>query len=193
MAEESDDKENKENSTEDTDSEGEEGEKKSSSNLLIIIIAVVVLLGGVAGFLFFTSMGKGLIGIETELTDEQKKEAEAAKKAEEVAAAAKDLAQIAFVEIPELVVNLRSNRRKAGFLKLSVKLEVKNKEEAKTVEHLNPRIVDQLQVYLRGIDISDLSGHAGAERLRKALVERINTITTPIKVTNVLFEEFLVQ
>ena len=190
MAEDAEEKEN----TEKTDGEQpEEEEKKSSSTLLIIIAAVVVLLAGVAGFLFLTSAGKSLIGIETELTEEEKKAAEEAKQAEEAAAAATDLAKIAFVKVPELVVNLRSNRRKAGFLKLTVKLEVENKEVAKTVEHLAPRIVDQLQVYLRGVDISDLSGHVGAERLRRALLERINTITTPIKITNVLFEEFLVQ
>lgn len=201
MAEEEQKEENKEEKKE----EGQDGDQEEENNssggmgkLLVIVGGVVVIVLGIVAALFLTPVGKKLLGMEeppvaegTEKTAQAEDDAEV-EEAEEDAEPI-DLTTISFVDIPEILVNLRTDKRKAGFLKLSIKVEVQSKEDAKTVEHLAPRIVDQLQVYLRGVDIADLEGHAGAERLRHALIERISTSTAPIKVTNVLFNEFLVQ
>ena len=204
MAEEAaKEEENKEeNKAEGAETSEEEAQQSSGmGKLLVIVGGVVVIVLGIVGALFLTPAGQRLLGIEEPTAVEGEKTAkkgdeEAEEEAEEDPeedAEPIDLTQIAFVEVPEILVNLRTDKRKTGFLKLAIKIEVKSKEDAKTIEHLVPRIIDQLQVYLRGVDTSDLEGHAGAERLRNALVERINSTTTPIKVTNVLFNEFLVQ
>jgi len=58
---------------------------------------------------------------------------------------------------------------------------------------MKPRFIDQFQMFLRELDLEDIRGAAGLQRVRQELLTRVNTITAPIKVRNVLFKEFLVQ
>ncbi len=56
-----------------------------------------------------------------------------------------------------------------------------------------PRIVDNFQIYLRELRIEDLRGSDGIYRLREELLARVNAAVAPVKVTDVLFKEMLVQ
>jgi flagellar FliL protein len=46
---------------------------------------------------------------------------------------------------------------------------------------------------LRGLQVEDLQGSAGIYRLREELLARVNVVTEPVKVHDVLFKEILVQ
>ena len=56
-----------------------------------------------------------------------------------------------------------------------------------------PRVVDGFQVYLRELRPEDFQGSAGMFLLRQELLRRVNLAARPVKVTDVLFREVIVQ
>lgn len=99
-----------------------------------------------------------------------------------------------FFDIPDILVNVASGDKPA-FLKLSVSLELEGEgEEAKAaIEPVVPRVVDQMQTYLRELRVEDLSGSAAMFRLKEELLRRVNLAVEPVKVKDVLFREMIVQ
>ena len=100
---------------------------------------------------------------------------------------------VAFYELPEMLVNLNSSGRKSHFLKISISLELSDEDDVKVLESVMPRIIDNFQVYLRGLRIEDLQCAAGLQRLREELLLRVNAATKGKHVRDVLFKEMLVQ
>lgn len=101
-----------------------------------------------------------------------------------------------FFEVPDILVNVASSDGKPVFLKLAVSLELEEgADEAATaqLEPVMPRVVDQLQTYLRELRIEDLSGSAAMFRLKEELLRRVNLAADPIKVKSVLFREMIIQ
>jgi flagellar FliL protein len=159
---------------------GEQAKPKKKFGLMQILLFVVapllVLGGGGAGayFLFFAKGGD---------------QAAATEKAE----AARPPKPMVFYNLPELLVNLNSQGRRASFLKISLSLELSDPADIPKVEAVLPRIVDAFQTYLRELRPEDLRGSAGLYRLREELLARVNTSAQPARVTDVLFKEMLVQ
>jgi flagellar FliL protein len=57
-----------------------------------------------------------------------------------------------------------------------------------------PRVIDQLQTYLRELRLEDLSGSAALFRLKEELLRRINVAASNrSQVKGVLFREMIVQ
>lgn len=157
-------------------------EKKSGgvSKLLIIIgLVFILLIGGALGFLFLTPTGKALMGKEA--TSEESTE----KKY--------DLQSLAFTSLPEILLNLRSSDGRHVFLKVTFVIESSSPKIGEKIDKIKPMIIDQYQTYLRELDIDDLNGSAGVERMRQELISRTNSLLTPEKINNVLFKEFLIQ
>ena len=98
-----------------------------------------------------------------------------------------------FFDLPDILVNLSVQNGRASYLKLKVSLELADPEAPKTIEKLAPRVVDNLQVYLRELRLSDLDGSAGMFRLKEELLARVNAAVAPVEVRDVLFREMLVQ
>jgi flagellar FliL protein len=101
-----------------------------------------------------------------------------------------------FFEVPDILVNVSSDGGKPVFLKLAVSLEVdgaSHEEIAASLEPIMPRVVDQLQTYLRELRLEDLSGSAALFRLKEELLRRVNLAADPIQVKGVLFREMIVQ
>jgi flagellar protein FliL len=151
-------------------------QKSSKMKLVVFIAAPLLLLGAGAGgawFLHLWPFAKKEV-VETE--------------------APKPVAKpTAFLELPDILVNLASTGRKTSFLKLSVQLEVESIEDANKVKSVLPRLIDSFQVYLREMRVEDLKGSAGMYRLREELLGRVNAAASPIKVSDILFKEMLVQ
>jgi flagellar FliL protein len=200
-----DKKEDKENA-EGAKPEGEEGAKPKSrfaflfSRKILMIAAPVLLLvvGGAVYFLLFaggedpakegSEVAEGADGHGDGHSGDH---GEGAKKD-----ASADAHHPVFFDVPDILVNVSSQGGKPVFLKLAVSLEVEgaSKEEvAKTLEPIMPRIIDQLQTYLRELRIEDLSGSAALFRLKEELLRRINVSAEPVKVKGVLFREMIVQ
>ena len=98
-----------------------------------------------------------------------------------------------FYDVPDILVNLDSKGRRTTYLKISVSVEVGDEKSLKKLEKLSPRIIDNFQVYLRELRLSDLEGSAGVTRLREELLRRVRAAAEPVQVADVLFREMLIQ
>lgn len=100
---------------------------------------------------------------------------------------------IAFYDMPDLIVNIQGADSAPAYLKLSVSLELDGPEEEAGLKALMPRIVDQFQGYLRELRMDDLKGSAGVVRLKEELLRRINASAAPYRVRDVLLKQMIVQ
>ena len=100
---------------------------------------------------------------------------------------------VVFVDMPDLIVNLQSDGPRMRFLKLRVSLEVAGEPTAQTVRQLMPRVMDSFQIYLRALDVEEVRGAAGMQRLKEELIARVNLAIEPTQVSAVLLKEMLVQ
>ena len=98
-----------------------------------------------------------------------------------------------YYDLPEMVVNLNSYDKRAQYLKLSVSLEVADRQTISALHPKLPRVLDLFQVYLRELRSSDLEGSAGIYRLKEELLRRVNIALRPKRVDRILFREILVQ
>ncbi len=182
---------------------GEDGEeldlegtgKKSKKKLFIIIGAVVLLIAAGAGA-YVSGLLDPILG---KSADESSEHGDAdggddghggkkSKKGEEG-----EGHTVAFMEIPDLVVNLSTTQGQPRYLKLKVQLELESAADQAAVEKIAPRVIDHFQTYLRELRVSDLRGSAGIYRLRQELLARVNAAVAPIEVKDVLFQEILIQ
>ncbi len=151
----------------------------SKKMLMIAVPALVVVLGGGgAGAYFFLLKPHDAAGEEH------------AKAEEEIPLTPPE---VAFSEVPDILVNIQSNDGTPSYLKLTVALEMDN-ELAKTgMEALMPRTVDQFQAYLRELRLEDLKGSEGVLRLKEELLRRASASAAPYKVRDVLLKQMIVQ
>lgn len=101
--------------------------------------------------------------------------------------------QVAFVDMPDLIVNLQEEGPRLRYLKLRLSLEVAGEPAAEAVRQLMPRVMDSFQLYLRALTLEDVQGAAGMQRLKEELTARVNLAAAPTPVGAVLFKEMLVQ
>lgn len=161
---------------------------KGKRKLLIIIAIVVALLLAVAGVLLSGVLG----GKEKEKEDAETTQEQPAEGAE--GAAGQPVVQKpVYYELPEFLVNLTSTSNRTSFLKMSVTLELRDKEAVAIIEANKPRVMDAFNTYLREVRPQDLSGSAGIFRLRGELMMRINRTIEEGLVKDVLFSEIIIQ
>jgi flagellar FliL protein len=156
--------------------------------LVFLLGGLVLLLAGGAAAAYFTGMIPGL-GPHAEAATPHEGEAPSAGHGPDEASAP----AVAFVDMPDLIVNLQSEPRRMRFLKLRLALEVEGGPMAEKVRALLPRVMDGFQVYLRALTPEELNGSAGVQRLKEELVARANLAVEPLKVGDVLLKEMLVQ
>ena len=173
---------------------GEEGGKKSKK-MIFILVPLVLLIAGGAG-LYFSGMLDKVLGKEkTEAAAGEHGEAkEEGKEGEEGAAGEHGPgAEVAFLKIPDMIVNLNAADGQPRYLRLAVQLELANAVDVAAVEKVLPRVVDQFQTYLRELRVQDLRGSKGIYRLQMELLSRVNAAAAPTQVKDVLFQEILIQ
>jgi flagellar protein FliL len=159
-----------------TEVEGEEGAPKKKLPLKLIAMAAagfLVVAGGGTGayFMFF---GK--------------------KKHEEEKAHAPIVKPIAFLDLPDVMVNLATaGSDRTQYLKVKIVLELPEQAMAAQITPVIPRVMDTFQTYLRELRPTDLEGSAGLYRMKEELTRRVNAAIEPARVNAVLFKEMLVQ
>lgn len=100
---------------------------------------------------------------------------------------------VVFVGLPELLVNIVGPEGRPAYLKLRLTLEAPDAAAASALAENVPRVSDQFNGFLRELRTDDLSGSAGAYRLRLELLRRVNLAIAPAHINAVLIEEMLVQ
>lgn len=168
---------------------GTEGGGKSKKKLIIIIVLLVVVLAGAGGGAFFFLNKSG--GSAPEGEEGSGEEGVQLDEHGNPLPVFKD--KVIYYDLEEFLVNLNSQGKRVGFLKMKITLELPGEKEKLAVESRLPRIRDTFQVYLRELRSSDLQGSAGIYRLREELLLRINQAIHPYKVNDILFKEIIVQ
>jgi flagellar FliL protein len=171
------------------------GKKFSAKKLVLFILVPLFLLGGTGAGLYFTGtldklLKKGEHAEETADAGHDTKDAHAKPAKGEHGEV---VGGSAFLEIPNMLVNLSGPDEQPRYLRLKVQLELANQADLAAVQAVMPRVVDQFQTYLRELRIKDLRGSAGIYRLQMELLSRVNAAAYPTEVKDVLFQEILIQ
>ncbi|MCJ2049020.1 flagellar basal body-associated protein FliL [Methylobacterium sp. J-070] len=170
---------------------GAEAAPKGKKKLMIIVAAALLVAGGAGAFLM---MGHG--GGHGEGQEAAGGGHGGGHGQDSHAAVGPDGKKpVVFVEVREMVLNLSPDlpQDKARYAKVRLSLELKDAKVEEEVKPLMPRVEDALQVYMRELRASDLTGSVGLFRLREELLRRVNIALFPAKVEAVLFKDVIVQ
>lgn len=195
---------------EDEEGEGKTGGKKK----LLMILVPLLLIGGGGAAAYFTGMLDSVLGAKAEeecVIDDHGEEVcepveedahgeeggddhhaeESGDHGEEGSEGGKT--SLAFLPVPPMLVNLKSEDGVPRNFRLKVFLELKSSKDRDKVEAILPRVINEFQIYLRELYVKDLKGSAGIYRLKIELLWRVNQAVEPIEIKDVLFQEILIQ
>ena len=162
--------------------------KKSKKKLIIIGAAAgVLVLGGGGGAAFMLSGGEA----KAEAAAEGEHGEEAPAKEEE--GGAEGESKEAFVDVPPMVVNLRSPDGGARFLKIRFLLVPGPKANVETLKAQLPLILDSYQPFLRELRPEDLAGSAAVFRIKEELLVRATATAGKGMVKDVLIQDLVQQ
>ncbi|MGE4312954.1 MAG: flagellar basal body-associated FliL family protein [Pseudobdellovibrionaceae bacterium] len=171
-----------------------------SKKKILFLLVALILLTAIGTGLYFSGMLDSVMGKTDEATEETAGGEHGDAPAAEHGAASsgggehgEGVPGIAFLPIPDMLVNLSSDDGQPRYLRLSVQLELESEADRAAVEAVLPRVIDQFQTYLRELRVEDLRGSKGIYRLQIELLNRVNTAAYPVKVKDVLFQEILIQ
>lgn len=98
-----------------------------------------------------------------------------------------------YVEVPAMVVNLRTGSGQPGFLKLHFVFVASSESKSEEISAKLPSILDALQPFLRELRPEDLAGSAAVYRLKEEMLARAATQLTPGAVRDVLIQDLIQQ
>jgi flagellar FliL protein len=102
-------------------------------------------------------------------------------------------AETVYVEVPALVVNLRSADGAARLIKLRVLLVPATPADGAVITARLPLVIDSFQPFLRELRPEDLAGSAAVFRIKEELLLRANDAAGKGKVKNVLIQDLIEQ
>lgn len=151
-------------------------EPAKPSKLPLIIGVLLGILGAGAGY-FVTSSGM-FFGSESAKKIETPVSGDTANK-------------VAFVPLDPLTISL-PGQGGDRYLRFRAELEV-NPAHVSDVELVRPRVIDILNGYLRAVELQDLQNPAALVRLRAQMLRRVQLVTGPDHVNDLLIMEFVVN
>ncbi|NJB67944.1 flagellar FliL protein [Desulfobaculum xiamenense] len=165
--------------------EAPKSEKKKGGMLKWIIILVVLLGLVAAGFFAWPIIKNQLLGGEAPANATQETEAQPM-------APAAQPGETELVTLPTFVVNLADplGRR---YLKLTLSVEVANKESAEVLGKSEAKVRDAIILLLSSKTFSELSSIDAKLELKDEIVKRLNQIMGGSSILRVYFTEMVVQ
>ncbi|MGL6187672.1 MAG: flagellar basal body-associated FliL family protein [Holosporales bacterium] len=160
----------------------------SSLKTILMVSVLAATLGGASVFLLMTPQGKQMIGLEKPKPPEK-----SSKKIPQEKPKEEPRQTGIFINVPDLLINLKSDESKGHFLKLCLTLETKTQKDADYITKVMPKIIDSFQIYLLELRVEDLKGAEGIYMLKQNLLARVNAEVAPCEVSEVLFRDMLVQ
>jgi flagellar FliL protein len=98
-----------------------------------------------------------------------------------------------YVDVPDLMVNLRTADGERRYLKVKVMLEAASDKDAAAITERLPAVIDGFQSFLRELRPEDLSGAAGSYRVKEEMLVRVNRAAAPAQARDVLVQELIQQ
>ena len=174
--------------SEEVEVEEEGGKKKvGGKKLVLFIVLPILILAGAGVGVFMSGLLDPILGGEE--AQEGGGEAPGEESAEGPAVATPGF----YLEVPEMLVSLRSSGRKQQILKLRISLELAGPEDQPAIDAFMPKIVDNFQVFLRELRVEELEGSQGLYRVKEEMLSRVNQAAHPVKVKDVLIGDMLIQ
>jgi len=171
--------------------------KGSKKKLMIIIGAAVLVLGGGGGGAAFFLMGSDKPAAKTAEGEHGEAEAEAEAEAEPEAEGegekGKDGKSAVYLDVPPLVVNLRSADGAARFLKVHFVLVPGKASSVEKLQGKLPLLIDAYQPFLRELRPEDLNGSGAVYRVKEELLVRATQTLGPDAVKDVLIQDLVQQ
>ncbi len=163
-----------------------------------------VVIGGAATLLLLAGGGGAAMmlagGDEKPAHGEQAKEAHAEpeeEEAEEEESAegegeGKD-GELPLVDVPPMIVNLRTTNGEPRYLKIRFMLEAKSAEKTEKLKAKLPLIIDSYQPFLRELRPEDISGSAAVFRIKEEMLIRATEAAGKGMVKDVLIQDLVQQ
>jgi len=174
--------------------EGDAPPKKSSKMLLFALIGALVLGGGsfYAVFSGMVALPFGLGGAAQDGAGEHAKgNPDDAAYTDGYAPAADDFEMPGFVAVDPIVISLGPD---AGARHLKVTVQVETAPDmTDTVAALTPRIADVLNTFLRAVDARMFERPSAMVRLRAQMLRRVQLVSPPGAVRDILVQEFVLN
>ncbi len=169
--------------------------KGSKKKLMIIIGAAVLVLGGGGGGAAFFLMGSDKATAKTAEGEHADAETEAEPEAEGEGDGekGKDGKSAAYLDVPPLVVNLRSADGAARFLKVHFVLVPGKASSVEKLQGKLPLLIDAYQPFLRELRPEDLNGSGAVYRVKEELLVRATQTLGPDAVKDVLIQDLVQQ
>ena len=162
----------------DIDLEEEEADRKAKrAKIFVIIVLFLLVIGAGAAIAHFMGLFDQFMNDGTE---------------EAVDEAPPPPLEPQFLELEPIVTNLDGGGANS-LLKIAITLVYTDKKDLLTLEQMEPRIMNILQVYVRDVRMDDLRSSEGLNPLRRVLLERINAAVRPARVESILIKNFLIQ
>jgi flagellar protein FliL len=176
--------------------EGAEGAKpaapKSKKKLIIIGAAAgVLLLGGGGGAAMM--LGGGSAKAEASAEGGHGEEAAAEEGESGGHGGGEGEGKEAFVDVPPMVVNLRSPDGASRFLKIHFMLVPGAKGNAESLKEKLPLILDAYQPFLRELRPEDLAGSAAVYRIKEEMLVRAAEVAGAGTVKDILIQDLVQQ
>jgi flagellar protein FliL len=108
-------------------------------------------------------------------------------------AASAEVTPQSYVDVPGMVVNLRSTDGRTRFVKLHFMLVVAESAKADAVKAKLPVYLDALQPFLRELRPEDLNGSAAIYRMKEEMMVRANDALGAGTVQDVLIQDLVQQ
>lgn len=158
-----------------TDDEAPKVEKAGAGKKKLFIgLGALLLLGGGGGGYFFMTKG-------------------ADKEAQHEAAPPAEEGEQIYVDVPEMVVNLRAVDARQRFLKIHFMLVASDPKAEEAITAKIPAIKDSLQSFLRELRPEDLAGSAAVYRVKEEIFRRASAELEPGQVKDVLIQDMIQQ
>ncbi|WP_323037664.1 flagellar basal body-associated FliL family protein [Pararhodobacter sp.] len=174
--------------------ETEQPAEKSSKKGLIVGVILAVAGGGGGFFVTYSGLASSLLGGGDQHSTAAT-ESTAGTSADtghgSTTAPPSTSGNTAFVPLEPITISL-GPRGQSRHLRFSAQLEVANNHSAE-VQRLMPRITDVLNIYLRALDPHELEEPAALLRLRAQMLRRVQIVTGPGFVNDLLVMEFVLN
>ncbi len=136
---------------------------------ILIVAAAVLLVGGGSGAFF-------LMGGDEAHAEEE---------------AASESAEVGFVEVPPMVVNLRTTGGQPRFLKVHFLIVPASQAKKEEIQAKLPLVIDRFQPFLRELRPDDLSGSAAVYRIKEEMMVRAGKVLGDGAVRDILIQDLI--
>ena len=101
--------------------------------------------------------------------------------------------ELPLVDVPPMIVNLRTTNGEPRYLKIRFMIEAKSAEKAEKLKAKLPLIIDAYQPFLREMRPEDISGSAAVFRIKEEMLIRATQAAGKGMVKDVLIQDLVQQ